>query len=265
MMRERHDVIVLLFALAAVFIIAMLFLPVINLLFSAGFEGLIQAIRDKNAWKAIFVSFEAAFFATFLSFILGTPLAYLLARKRFPGKNLVESIIDLPIVIPHTVAGIALLLVLGRNGLIGASFNKFGMRLADSMAGIVAAMMFISAPFFINHAREGFESVDPRMENVAMSLGATRAKAMVTITFPLSLRNMFVGAIMTWARAISEFGAVIVIAYFPMVAPTYIYSRYIEYGLSQAIPVAALLLLICVSIFIVLRAIAERWRRYDKD
>ena len=260
MMRERHDVIVLLFALAAVFIIAMLFLPVINLLFSAGFEGLIQAIRDKNAWKAIFVSFEAAFFATFLSFILGTPLAYLLARKRFPGKNLVESIIDLPIVIPHTVAGIALLLVLGRNGLIGASFNKFGMRLADSMAGIVAAMMFISAPFFINHAREGFESVDPRMENVAMSLGATRAKAMVTITFPLSLRNMFVGAIMTWARAISEVGAILIIAYYPKTAQVLVMEYFNNYGLRASRPISVILVLLSLSIFVVLRWFVGRSR-----
>ncbi|HHO56936.1 MAG TPA: ABC transporter permease subunit [Thermoplasmatales archaeon] len=264
-MMGKNDVIIVLFAVAAVLVLLMLFIPVINLIFSTGIDGFLEAVKNKNAWRAIFISFEAGFFATLLSVIMGIPLAYILARKKFPGKNMVESIIDLPIVIPHTVAGIALLLVLGRNGIIGAPLDDMGIRIADSMAGIVAAMMFVSAPFFINHAREGFESVDPRMENVAMSLGATRARAMATITFPLSMRNMMVGAIMTWARAISEFGAVIVIAYFPMVAPTYIYSRYLEYGLSYATPIAALLLVLCVSIFLVLRAIAGKWRRYDKD
>jgi len=263
MMKGKNEVMVV-FALGAIVIVIMLFLPIINLLF-AGFDGLMEAVKDKNAWKSIFISFEAAFFATLLSFILGLPLAYILARKSFPGKNVVESIVDLPIVIPHTVAGIALLFILGRNGLIGAPLNDLGIRIADSMAGIVAAMLFVSAPFFINHAREGFESVDPRMENVAMSLGASRVRVLATITLPLSMRNMLVGAIMTWARAISEFGAVIVIAYFPMVAPTYIYSRYLEHGLSYAIPSATLLLILCVSIFIVLRAIAGKWRRYDKD
>jgi len=264
-MMERNDTIMAIFAVVAAFVIAMLFIPVINLIFSAGINGFIEAIKDKNSWKAILTSFEAASIATLLSVFAGIPLAYILARKKFPGKNLVESVIDLPIVIPHTVAGIALLLVLGRNGIIGAPLHEIGIRISDSMAGIVAAMMFISAPFFINHAREGFESVDPRMENVAISLGATRRKAMVTITLPLSMRNMLVGAIMTWARAISEFGAVIIIAYFPMVAPTYIYSRYLEQGLAAATPVAALLLVICIAIFVVLRAVAAKWRRYDKD
>ena len=163
------------------------------------------------------------------------------------------------------MAGIALLMVFGSSGLLGAPLEEFGIRIADSMLGITVAMMFVSAPFLINYAREGFEAVDPCLENIAMSLGASRFKAMATVTMPLSIRSIFVGSLMTWARAISEFGAVVVIAYFPMVAPTYIYSEYLQYGLSRAAPVAALLLLICVVIFISLRLISARWKRYDKD
>jgi molybdate/tungstate transport system permease protein len=206
----------------------------------------------------------AAFYATVISIIFGVPLAYFLARKTFIGKKLVESIIDLPIVVPHVVAGIALLTVFGSKGLIGAPLDALGVRIADSMSGIVLAMLFVSAPFMINSAKSGFESVDPRLENVAMSLGASRTKAIMTVTIPLSSRNIFTGAVMTWARAISEFGAVVIIAYYPMAASTYIYSTYLSYGLDQSLPVAALLLLICIIIFITLRTISARWKQYDQ-
>lgn len=263
-MMSGKDKVMIISSVAGAVIITLLLLPVLDLLFSAGFDGLLNAIADKNALQAIFTSFEAAFIATLLSFVFGVPLAYIMARKDFFGKNIIESIIDLPIVIPHTVAGIALLMVFGRSGIIGSPLNEIGVKISDSLAGIVLAMMFVSAPFLINHAREGFESVDPRMENVAISLGATRFKAIMSITLPLSMRNLMVGSIMTWARSISEFGAVIIIAYFPMIAPTYIYSKYVEQGLYASIPVAALMLLLTIIIFIGMRYVSSRWRKYDK-
>ncbi|KAA0007134.1 MAG: ABC transporter permease subunit [Thermoplasmata archaeon] len=246
-------------------IIAFLFIPIVNLFIEVGFNGIAKAMADKAAMAAIATSFIAALFATLLSMAFGTPLAYLLARKNFYGKSFVESIVDLPVVIPHTVAGIALLLVLGRHGLLGQPLSYLGLRLTDTIFGVTLAMLFVSAPFFINQAREGFERVDPRMENVAMSLGASRLKAVMTTTLPISMRSIVTGAIMAWARSISEFGAVIIIAYFPMVAPTYIYSQYVERGVDYAAAPAALLLLICIAIFILLRLWAMRWRLYDKD
>jgi molybdate/tungstate transport system permease protein len=246
----------------AVFFIA---IPIVGMFFKVGWEGLAQAWADDNAVRAIFMSMEAALYATVLSLIFGIPLAYFLARRDFIGKSFIESIIDLPIVVPHTVAGIALLMVFGANGFFGAPLESIGMRIADSMVGIVIAMMFVSAPFLINAAREGFESVDPRLENVAMGLGAPRARVLFTVTLPLSKRHLFTGSVMTWARAISEFGAVVIIAYYPMIAPTYIYTEYLQYGLSKSGPVAALLLLIVVIIFVILRTIAGRWKRYDEN
>jgi molybdate/tungstate transport system permease protein len=235
-----------------------------SLFAEVGLSGLAEAFNDNNALKAILLSMGAAFYATILSILFGVPLAYFLARKNFFGKKLVESIIDLPIVVPHVVAGIALLTVFGTNGLIGAPLDALGVRIADSMSGIVLAMMFVSAPFIINSAKSGFEAVDPRLENVAMSLGASRTKAVMTVTIPLSGRNIFTGAVMTWARAISEFGAVVIIAYYPMAASTYIYSTYLQYGLDRSLPVAALLLLVCIIIFITLRTISGRWKHYDQ-
>ena len=239
--------------------------PIVGMFLRVGVDGLARAWGDENAVRAIVLSMQAAFYTTVLSLLFGIPLAYFLARNNFPGKSFIESIIDLPIVVPHTVAGIALLMVFGANGFFGAPLGSIGVRIADSMAGIVIAMMFVSAPFLINSAREGFESVDPRLENVAMGLGASRSRVLFTVTLPLSVRHLFTGSVMTWARAISEFGAVVIIAYFPMIAPTYIYTEYLQYGLSKSGPVAALLLLFCVITFIILRTISGRWKRYSED
>ena len=225
--------------------------------------GLAGALGNPDAVAAIVLSMYAALLATVISLILGLPLAYLLARRDFPGKALVESVVDLPVVVPHTVAGISILMVFGRRGVIGAPLGELGFRLADSLWGIVAAMLFVSLPFFINAAREGFESVDPRLENVAMGLGATRVHMLFTVTLPLSARSILMGGIMAWARAISEFGAVVLIAYFPMTAPVYIFTEYNQYGLEAAAPAAALLLVVSLSVFISLRLIARRWKRFD--
>jgi len=261
---RKDELLFAVMAVLAAIVVIFIALPIANVFASVGIKGIAKAMADKNAIEAILVSFEAAFFATLLSLLFGIPLAYLLARKEFPGKAIVESIVDLPIIVPHTVAGIALLMIFGSSGLLGVPLEEFGVRIADSMLGIVIAMMFVSTPFLINYAREGFESVDPRLENIAMSLGASRFKAMASITMPLSIRSIFVGSLMTWARAISEFGAVVVIAYFPMVAPTYIYSEFLQHGVSKAAPIAALLLLICIVIFISLRLLLARWKS-DKN
>ena len=261
----KMEKLMLIFILLASIMVAFLFIPVLNIFAYVGIKGIINAIEDRNAMESILISFEAGFLAVIMSMIFGIPLAYIVARKNFFGKKIIEAIIDLPVVVPHTVAGIALLLVLGRNGLIGMPLSHAGIRLTDSLLGISAAMLFVSAPFFINYAKQGFEAVNPKMENVAMSLGASRWQVIKTITLPISMRSIFTGAIMAWARSISEFGAVIIIAYFPMVAPVYIYSKYVERGVAAAAAPAALLLLLSITIFFVMRSIAGKWGVYDKD
>src|SRR4029453_16090777 len=110
---------------------------------------------------------------TVISLLFGIPLGYVLAREQFPGKAIVEGIIDMPVVIPQTIAGIALLFIFGRAGIIGAPLNSLGVVFTDSSWGIVVAMLFVSMPFVVNHARDGFLKVDRRMESVARSLGAS--------------------------------------------------------------------------------------------
>jgi molybdate/tungstate transport system permease protein len=129
----------------------------------------------------------------------------------------------------------------------------------------VVAMMFVSIPFVVNQVREGFEAVDPRLEKVAMSLGAGGRTVFTTISLPLVKRNLISGGLMAWARAISEFGAVVIIAYFPLSAPVYIYEMFTSHGLLAARPVAALLLLVSLTAFIVIRTLTRKIGIYAKD
>ena len=219
------------------------------------FDEFLKAASDPAVWTVILTTYYAALISTLIAVVFGTPLAYLLARYSFPGKGLVEGIVDLPVVIPHTVAGIALLVVFGSNGMIG---SLSPVRFVDALPGIVVAMLFVSVPIYVNQAKEGFASIDVRLEHVARTLGSSPSRVFITISLPLSIRHILAGAIVSWARGISEFGAVVVIAYYPMIAPTLIYERYLSQGLSAAMPVAAILILLSLAVFVALRVLVGR-------
>lgn len=259
---EDKDSTFIIFSVIGLILVVFVLLPITDLIYSAA-PDLGDAVSDAGTVSSIMISLTAAFTATAIGLLLGTPLSYILSRRDFPGKALVEGIIDLPMVIPHTVAGIALLVVFGRHGPLGESFGLLGIDFVDAFPGIVVAMLFVSVPFIVNQLREGFEAVDPRMEKVARSLGASTRTAFLTISLPLVKRNIVSGAIMGWARAISEFGAVVIIAYFPISAPVYIYEVFTARGLFEARPIAALLLIVSLIIFICLRIISRRMGRYD--
>ncbi|MBS3817624.1 MAG: ABC transporter permease [Candidatus Thermoplasmatota archaeon] len=254
----------LVFSILGILLLIFILLPLAEL-FNAALPDIEQALSDPKAVNSIFVSLSAALAATLLGLVFGIPLSYVMARKQFPAKAFVEGVIDLPMVVPHTVAGIALLVVFGRNGSLGKPLGEAGIRFMDAFPGIVVAMLFVSIPFIVNQIREGFEDVDPKLEKVAMSLGADRKKTFLTVSLPLVKRNILSGAVMAWARAISEFGAVVIIAYYPQSAPVYIYEVYTSYGLQASRPVAALLLIVCLTIFVVVRTLSRRMSIYDKD
>ncbi len=238
--------------LASLLLIFIIF-PVIYLFLTAP-----PTYVDSSLLNAIITSVVAATISTLIGILLSLPLGYILARKDFIGKGAVEGIIDLPVVIPHTVAGIILLLIFGSSGIIGAPLEKLGLRFYYALPGIIIAMLFVSVPFLINQIREGIEKIDERYELVAMSLGASRLHAFFRIVLPLIRRNILAGSINSWARAMSEFGAVIMIAFYPMIAPTYIYFLYENYGLKASLPATSFLLLIILIIFITLRTIIGR-------
>jgi molybdate/tungstate transport system permease protein len=218
-----------------------------------------RALQEADVRSALWVSVSGAAAATAIALALGVPLGYILARREFPGKSVVQGLVDMPVVVPHTVAGIALLTVLSPAGIVGSPAQAAGIRFVDAFPGTVAAMLFLSAPFVINAARSGFEAVSPRLENVSRSLGAGAWQTFLLVSLPLASGAIVSGAVMCWARAVSEFGAVIVLAYYPRVACTLIYERYTGQGLSGSRPVAVLLVLVCLLFFVLLR-LAARWR-----
>ncbi|MDD3250467.1 MAG: ABC transporter permease [Smithellaceae bacterium] len=248
----------LIFILLGGLILAFIALPIIKMILSSNPSILMGSLRDKEITSSIALTLYAALIATVIGFVLGVPLAYLLAKTKFRGKRLIEGIIDLPLVIPHSAAGIALLFVFGRNYFMGQAFESVGVRFLDSLAGIVIAMLFVSVPFLIDSAKEGFQKVDPRMENVARTLGATHWQTFTRISFPLAWRSIMAGNIMMWARGMSEFGAVIIIAYHPMIAPVLVYEKFETYGLNYARPIAVILILISLFVFVVLRFLLYR-------
>ncbi len=234
-------------------IMAFILLPLLQMMTAPTLSSLKETIMDKDVLRSIWLSIYTAVAAAAISFVLGTPLAYLLARHEFRGKRFVESVIDLPIVIPHPVVGIAILSIAGKNHPLGKFLFDSGIVLMGSAAGIITVLTFVGIPFYINSAKEGFESISPRLENVSRSLGASMTETFFTITFPLAKRSMIVGIIMCTARAISEFGAVVIVAYHPMIAPVMIFERFESYGLKYSQPVAVWLIMICLSLFLVLR------------
>ncbi len=191
--------------------------------------------------------------------LFGVPLAFVLARGKFPGKGVIAAIVDIPLAVPHTVAGIALLMVFGRRGLVGEAADKlFGLQFWGSFAGIVAAMLFVAAPFTVNAARIGFETVDPRLEMVARTLGLGPWQTLLKVTLPLAWRGIATGLTLTFARSISEFGAVVLLVYYPMTAPVKIYEMFLLFGLDDAASAATLLRIVSLTLFILFRAFAFR-------
>jgi molybdate/tungstate transport system permease protein len=181
------------------------------------------------------------------------PLGYVLARG-ICEKAIVE-VVDVPVVIPHTIAGITYSSSSGGRGWGTAAKHLRGA--APILLGIVMAMLFVAAPFAANYSRDGFLAVDPRLEYVARSLGASHLGTFFRVTVPLSWRALLSGAILTWARGISEFIAVSTIAYYPKNINTLIYEWYNFFGYEKAKPLAALLLVVALSVFVALRAITK--------
>jgi molybdate transport system permease protein len=188
---------------------------------------------------------------------LGTPLAFLLARRRFPGATVVEALVDLPIVLPPAVAGIALLVTFGRNGLIGRWLDSVGISVGFTTAAVIMAQVFVAAPFYVIAARGGFARVDSDLEAAAADLGAAPRRVFRTITLPLVAPSLIAGAMLAWARALGEFGATIMFAgSFPGVTqtmPLAIYGRFGAGDLSTALLLSVVLLVASLTVLLAVR------------
>jgi molybdate/tungstate transport system permease protein len=257
-MRKKPDPFHILTAACTFVILAFILLPLAEMVFAPSIQSLQETIRDKDVLRSIWLSIYASGLAAVISFLIGTPFAYLLSRKQFFGKKFVESVVDLPIMIPHPVVGIAILTLAGRGHWIGDILQAVGVRLMGTVTGIVTVLTFVGLPFYVNTAKAGFDSIPVRIEKVSRSLGASMTSTFMRVTFPLAWRSMLVGMIMCTARAISEFGAIVIVAYHPMIAPVLIYERFTAYGLKYSQPVAVWLIIVSLALFLLMRAVSLR-------
>lgn len=242
-------------------LLAFILLPLLDLAANQTHDGLARVAGSMDALDAVLLSVEGATLAAAAAALFGVPLAYVLARGEFRGKALVSALVDIPLAVPHTVAGIALLFVFGRQGILGAPLNAVGIQFWGTLAGIVVAMLFVSVPYTVNAARIGFEAVDPRLERVARTLGLGPWATLGRVTLPLAWRGIMTGLTLTFARAIGEFGAVVILVYYPMTAPVKIYELFIRYGIDEATGLALVLLAVSLVLFILLRYLAYGRRR----
>ena len=246
----------LLCSLAGGLLIAFILVPLLDLSLTPSPTELAGAARDQSVRRAIELSLEAAALTALLALLLGVPFAYGLARLPQGARAAVSAVVDLPLAVPHTVAGMALLMAFGRHGVLGAPAESLlGLKFWGSLAGVVVAMLFVSVPYTINAARLSFEAVDPRLEQVARTLGLGPWATWRRVTLPLARRGILTGLTLTYARAISEFGAVIFLAYYPMTAPVQLYTLFLEAGLGQSAAAAVLLLIVCLVLFILFRVL----------
>ncbi len=252
-----HIVFSFLGGLLLLFIVA----PIIGLVMATPIADIFETTADKEVQDSIILTLSISFFATLFFAVLAIPLAYLLARKNFIFKKIVLGIIDIPIVIPHSAAGIAILGFIAHDSVIGKMASSVGLNFVGHPIGIGLAMAFVSIPFLLNAARDGFEQVPVRLEKAAMNLGASHIRVFFTISIPLAWRSVVSGLIMMFARGMSEFGAVIIVAYHPIITPILIYERFGAYGLKYARPVSVVFIMVCLVFFILLRWLADPSRR----
>ena len=252
-MKKRNLFFNIAFSTLGGLLLLFIILPLFSILLGTTPQTLWLALIDAEVLRSIGLTFGAAAIATLLAIVTGVPLAFLLARRKFHGKQLVEALVNLPIVIPHTAAGVALLLVFGRRGLLGQWLTPLGVTFTDNVPGIVVAMLFVSLPFLVNLSRESFALVDEELELAALIDGASPWQAFWYVSLPQAWRGVLAGALMMWARGISEFGAVVILAYHPKIVPVLVFERFEGLGLIAAQPVAALLVLVALATFIFLR------------
>lgn len=244
--------------LCGALLVLLLGLPLVGLVVRIPPGQLLKRLSDPLILDAMRLSLLTSLSSALLLFLLGLPVAYLLATKTFPGKRLFEALIDLPMVLPPTVAGVALLVAFGRAGLAGRALSVLGITLPFTTLGVVVAQTFVAAPFFIGAARAGLSEVDQRYLDAAATLRATPAVMFFRVMLPLAAPSILVGVVMGWARALGEFGATITFAgNMPGVTQTMPLAVYIalQSDLEAAIALSALLLIVSFTVLVALRVV----------
>lgn len=255
---SRHiSIFKLIFFFLSACVILFLIAPLLSMMFSSNLKDIVSTARSSEVYSSIWLTLWTSMLVTIIFSFFSIPLAYILARQNFPFKKLLCAILDIPIIIPHSAAGIAILGVLSKGNAFGRfASNVFGLNFVDHPSGIMAAMAFVSLPYLINAAKDGFEAVPLQFEKAAYTLGASHLKVFLKISLPLSWRAIISGFILMFGRGLSEFGAVVIIAYHPMVTSVLIFDRFNSFGLKYAQPVAIIFVIVCIIFFVILRLLS---------
>ncbi len=244
-------------------LVLLLVLPLAALFVFAPSGGILRAAADPAVLTSLGFTLLASGLALLISVALGVPLGYVLARRTFPGKSLLESFVTLPIVLPHLIAGLALLLLFAANSPVGALATRLGLPVFDTIWGVVFVMVYVSASYTVLASASAFRAVDEDLVEVSRSLGASPHDAFATVTLPIALRGIAAGAVLTWARSVSEIGGFLILAYTvsptpPYFGPTtapisvYIYNLY-QFDPAGAAAVASFLVLVAFALFVLVR------------
>jgi molybdate transport system permease protein len=259
--KRKKQFILILFSLIILITILFFTLPLLSLLLRITPAEFISAILEPEVKNAIFLSLITAGTATGIIVLFGTPLAYLNARVSYPGRDFIETLLDLPIVLPPSVAGLALLVLFGRRGLIGAYLNNLGITIIFTTFAVVLAQVFVAGPLYIRQAKTAFAMVDQVYESASRTLGAPPLTTFMKVTIPLAWTGLVSGVILGFARAIGEFGATIMVAgNLPgktQTMPLAIYGM-MQSDLTASIALSLVLIGISCIILVAIRILAGR-------
>ncbi|MBK9710130.1 MAG: molybdate ABC transporter permease subunit [Kouleothrix sp.] len=241
--------------------LAFLLLPLVALVLRIPLAQLLANLTNPEVAQAISLSIITTGLTVALTLLFGTPVAYLLARRRFRGHIALDTLIDLPMVLPPSVAGIALLVAFGRRGLLGQYLSVAGIELAFTSSAVVLAQLFVAAPFYIKAAATGFAGVDRELEQAAALDGASARQVFRYVTAPLAWAALFGGAVMTWARALGEFGATIIFAGNfvgrTQTMPLAIYQGF-EQELTVALTLSVILLTVSFAVLFIVKGVLRQ-------
>lgn len=249
--------------LAALLILAMAFiaLPVMALFLKSPLDTTLRSLHDPMVLDALRLSLTTSTITTIIVFIIGTPIAYVNARFHYFGKELVDSLIDLPVIMPPAVAGIALLMAFGRMGIVGQYINAFGISIAFTTLAVIIAQVFVSSPFYVRQAKTSFEDVDLAFENAARTLGSSRVYTFILITLPIAMNGLISGAVMAFARSLGEFGATMMFAGNfqgrTQTMPLAIYSA-MQGDLDVSLCIAIILVAISFVVIVLVKILTQR-------
>nr|HET6902378.1 ABC transporter permease [Ktedonobacteraceae bacterium] len=241
-MRVGYPLVIVLAGILLVYLVS----PVIYFFFFYSWSQTGAALSDPVAQDALITSVLTATVTSGITALLGIPLGYVLARRNFPGRQVLILLIYLPLVFPPVVSGILLLVLYGPYGLVGSPFATAGLELDSTFVGIVLAQVFVASPFVIIAARSAFEAVDPALEEVAATLGKSNWQIFWRINLPAARLGILAGLLLGWLRALGEFGATAVMAYHPYTLPVYVYVQLSGLGVQPAL--GLLLFVLPVSI-----------------